>query len=126
MPTSNQALAFAPPHLSLYHLTIEPNTVFALQASAGLPDDDLASDDARPRSPSAPACAGLERYEVSAFARPGHRCRHNLNYWRSATTSASAPARTASSAFPHRIVRQVRWREPAAYMQQGAGRSGGE
>ena len=62
------ALAFAPPHLSIYHLTLEPNTRFAAQPPAGLPDDDAASDmlDA---IVARTAAAGLARYEVSAFAR---------------------------------------------------------
>jgi putative oxygen-independent coproporphyrinogen III oxidase len=74
------ALSFAPPHLSIYHLTIEPNTRFATRPPEGLPDDDLAAamlDLIVERT----AAAGLARYEVSAFARDGHRCLHNLNYW---------------------------------------------
>ena len=73
------ALSFAPPHLSIYHLTVEPNTAFA-HAPPVLPDDDAASD-MLDRITERTAAAGLARYEVSAFARPGHRCVHNLNYW---------------------------------------------
>jgi coproporphyrinogen III oxidase-like Fe-S oxidoreductase len=64
--------ASQPPHLSIYHLTIEPNTA-SPTARPRVPDDDLASDmlDRSPRD----RAAGLQRYEVSAFARPGHRCR---------------------------------------------------
>ena len=73
------ALAFAPPHLSIYHLTIEPNTVFA-KFPPRLPDDDTAWD-MLDRITALTADAGLARYEVSAYARAGHRCVHNLNYW---------------------------------------------
>ncbi|MFM8767870.1 MAG: radical SAM family heme chaperone HemW, partial [Rubrivivax sp.] len=74
------ALAFEPPHLSVYHLTLEPNTVFATRPPQGLPDDDTAAQmlDLIVETTQA---AGLQRYEVSAFARQGHRCQHNLNYW---------------------------------------------
>ncbi|MFX7858139.1 YggW family oxidoreductase, partial [Acinetobacter baumannii] len=62
------ALAFAPPHLSIYHLTIEPNTVFATRTPAGLPEPDLASD-MLDLITARTAAAGLSRYEVSAYAR---------------------------------------------------------
>jgi oxygen-independent coproporphyrinogen-3 oxidase len=109
------ALAFAPPHLSVYHLTLEPNTYFASHPPA-LPDDDLASemlDTIVARTQS----AGLARYEVSAFARPGHRCVHNLNYWQFGDYLGIGAGAHGKLSFPHRIVRQVRWREPAAYMK---------
>jgi oxygen-independent coproporphyrinogen-3 oxidase len=110
------ALAFAPPHLSLYHLTLEPNTEFALNPPV-LPADDLASDmlDLVVQSTAA---AGLERYEVSAYARPGHRCRHNLNYWQFGDYLGLGAGAHGKLSFPHRVLRQVRWREPARYMQE--------
>jgi oxygen-independent coproporphyrinogen-3 oxidase len=111
------ALGFAPPHLSIYHLTLEPNTVFATRPPPGLPDDDTASamlDLIAERT----ADTGLERYEVSAFARPGHRCRHNLNYWQFGDYLGIGAGAHGKLSFPHRVLRQVRWREPAAYMQQ--------
>jgi putative oxygen-independent coproporphyrinogen III oxidase len=111
----DEALSFRPPHLSIYHLTIEPNTVFALRPPV-LPDDDLASDmlDLIAQRTSA---AGLQRYEVSAFAQPGHRCAHNLNYWQFGDYLGIGAGAHGKLSFPHRVVRQVRWREPAAYMQ---------
>lgn len=111
------ALAFAPPHLSIYHLTIEPNTLFATRPPPGLPDDDLASDMLDLIGERTTA-AGLERYEVSAFARPGHRCVHNLNYWQFGDYLGLGAGAHGKLSFPHRVVRQVRWREPAAYMTQ--------
>jgi oxygen-independent coproporphyrinogen-3 oxidase len=108
------ALSFAPPHLSIYHLTLEPNTYFASHPPP-LPDDDLASDmlDAIAMRTAA---GGLQRYEVSAFARAGHRCRHNLNYWQFGDYLGIGAGAHGKLSFPHRIVRQVRWREPATYM----------
>jgi oxygen-independent coproporphyrinogen-3 oxidase len=108
------ALAFAPPHLSIYHLTLEPNTVFASRPPV-LPDDDLASD-MLDLITERTAATGLARYEVSAFARPGHRCTHNLNYWQFGDYLGIGAGAHGKLSFPERIVRQVRWREPAAYM----------
>jgi len=110
------ALAFAPPHLSIYHLTLEPNTAFAA-APPALPDEDLASD-MLDLIVARTAATGLQRYEVSAFARPGHRCRHNLNYWAFGDYLGLGAGAHGKLSFPHRVLRQVRWREPAAYMRQ--------
>ncbi len=73
------ALSFAPQHLSLYQLTIEPNTRFAAQPPR-LPDEDTAWAICAGIEEKT-AAAGLQHYEVSAFARAGSQCRHNLNYW---------------------------------------------
>jgi len=111
------ALAHAPPHLSVYHLTIEPNTLFANAPPAGLPDDDAASE-MLDRIASRTQEAGLDRYEVSAYARAGHRCLHNLNYWRFGDYLGIGAGAHAKLSFPHRVVRQVRWRDPATYMSR--------
>ena len=74
------ALSFAPPHLSIYHLTLEPNTYFAKYPPKDLPDEDTAFDMLDWITQETEQ-KGLSRYEVSAFAKPGHRCQHNLNYW---------------------------------------------
>ncbi len=117
------ALAFAPPHLSVYHLTLEPNTFFATHAPPGLPDDDLAAR-MLDRIVDCTAAAGLQRYEVSAFARPGRRCLHNLNYWHFGDYLGIGAGAHGKLSFPHRIVRQQRWREPARYMDEAlAGRA---
>ena len=108
------ALAFEPPHLSLYQLTIEPNTFFARHPPP-LPDDDLAFA-MLDRIVERTAEAGLERYEVSAYARPGHRARHNLNYWEFGDYLGIGAGAHGKLSFAHRIVRQVRLRDPAAYM----------
>ena len=109
------ALAFKPPHLSIYHLTMEPNTAFAVEPPAHLPDDDLASD-MLDLIIERTAATGLQRYEVSAFARAGHRCLHNLNYWQFGDYLGIGAGAHGKLSFPHRVLRQVRWREPAAYM----------
>jgi oxygen-independent coproporphyrinogen-3 oxidase len=114
------ALSFAPPHLSIYHLTIEPNTLFAKYPPSGaqsLPDEDSAFDmlDLIAERTSQ---SGLERYEVSAFARPGHRCQHNLNYWQFGDYLGIGAGAHGKLTFPHRVVRQIRFRDPANYMQQ--------
>ena len=110
------ALAFAPPHLSIYHLTIEPNTVFA-KFPPRLPDDDTAWD-MLDRITALTADAGLARYEVSAYARAGHRCVHNLNYWEFGDYLGIGAGAHGKLSFPHRIVRQVRHRQPELYMDK--------
>ncbi len=111
------ALGFNPPHLSIYHLTVEPNTVFASAPPAGLPDDDLASD-MLDLITARTADAGLQRYEVSAFARAGHRCLHNQNYWTFGDYLGIGAGAHGKLSYPHRVVRQVRWREPRRYMDE--------
>ena len=112
------ALDFAPPHLSIYHLTIEPNTLFAKHPPA-LPEDDEAyamMDHITERT----AAAGLARYEVSAYARSGHACTHNLNYWQFGDYLGIGAGAHSKLSFAHRIVRQVRYREPQLYLQRVA------
>ena len=111
----DRALSFTPPHLSVYHLTLEPNTFFATHPPE-LPDDDLAAQ-MLDRIVARAADAGLQRYEVSAFARPGKRCRHNLNYWQFGDYLGIGAGAHGKLSFPHRIVRQQRWREPTMYME---------
>jgi putative oxygen-independent coproporphyrinogen III oxidase len=111
------ALSFAPPHLSIYHLTIEPNTRFAVDTPRNLPDDDLASD-MLDLIAERTAATGLARYEVSAFARSGHRCRHNLNYWQFGDYLGIGAGAHGKLSYPHRVVRQVRWREPMSYIEK--------
>jgi putative oxygen-independent coproporphyrinogen III oxidase len=108
------ALALAPPHLSIYHLTIEPNTYFA-KFPPVVPEEDTAYamlDVLTERT----GLAGLQRYEVSAYAKPGHHCRHNLNYWQFGDYLGIGAGAHSKLSFAHRIVRQVRLREPRLYM----------
>jgi putative oxygen-independent coproporphyrinogen III oxidase len=108
------ALDLAPPHLSIYHLTIEPNTYFA-KFPPVIPEEDTAYamlDVLTERT----GLAGLQRYEVSAYARPGRHCRHNLNYWQFGDYLGIGAGAHSKLSFAHRIVRQVRLREPRLYM----------
>lgn len=114
----DQALALQPPHLSIYHLTIEPNTYFAKFPPA-VPEDDLAYD-MLDRITQRTAVVGMQRYEVSAYARPGHRCWHNLNYWRFGDYLGIGAGAHSKLSFAHRVVRQVRVREPRLYMERAA------
>jgi oxygen-independent coproporphyrinogen-3 oxidase len=110
-----QALALRPPHLSLYQLTLEPNTVFA-KYPPQLPDEDRAAlmhEWIERRL----AQARYEHYEVSAYARSGRECRHNFNYWLFGDYLGIGAGAHSKISFPHRIVRQVRFRQPASYLQ---------
>ena len=110
------ALALAPPHLSVYHLTIEPNTWFAKHPPTVPPDDEAYAmlDHITEHT----AQAGLERYEVSAYARSGHQCQHNTNYWEFGDYLGIGAGAHSKLSFAHRVVRQVRFRDPQRYMDQ--------
>jgi len=110
------ALQFQPPHISIYHLTIEPNTYFA-KFPPQIPEDDTAYA-MLDRITEATAAAGMDRYEVSAYARQGHRCFHNVNYWQFGDYLGIGAGAHSKLSFAHRVVRQVRFRDPARYMEQ--------
>jgi oxygen-independent coproporphyrinogen-3 oxidase len=112
----DQALDCGTPHLSIYHLTVEPNTYFAKYPPV-LPHEDLAYA-MLDRLSERTVQAGMERYEVSAFARPGHRCRHNLNYWQFGDYLGLGAGAHSKVSFAHRVVRQVRYRDPHLYMER--------
>lgn len=109
------ALSFAPPHLSLYHLTMEPNTVFA-KYPPSLPDDDLSAD-MQDMIAAVTAGAGYEHYEVSAYAQPGRRARHNLNYWKFGDYLGIGAGAHSKLSFPHRVLRQARFKQPASFIE---------
>ncbi|HEX2547904.1 MAG TPA: radical SAM family heme chaperone HemW [Ramlibacter sp.] len=109
-----QALALMPPHLSIYHLTIEPNTFFA-KFPPVIPEEDMAYM-MLDRITEMTTAQGMERYEVSAYAKPGHRCWHNHNYWTFGDYLGIGAGAHSKISFPHRVVRQVRNREPKLYM----------
>jgi putative oxygen-independent coproporphyrinogen III oxidase len=109
------ALSFAPPHLSLYHLTMEPNTLFAKYPPA-LPDDD-ASADMQDMIASETAAAGYQHYEISAYAKAGHKARHNLNYWEFGDYLGIGAGAHSKISFPHRVLRQARYKQPKAFME---------
>jgi len=113
----DQALALKPPHLSIYHLTLEPNTLFAKYPPKGLPEDDDAYA-MLDRITERTAQVGLQRYEVSAYAQSDHRCWHNLNYWQFGDYLGIGAGAHSKLSFAHRVIRQVRYREPKLYMAQ--------
>lgn len=110
------ALSFKPPHISIYHLTIEPNTLFAKHPPA-LPAEDDAYE-MMDLITDMTSAAGLQRYEVSAYAKPGHRCWHNLNYWQFGDYLGIGAGAHSKLSFAHRIMRYVRYREPQLYLAQ--------
>ena len=110
------ALGFNPPHISIYHLTIEPNTVFAKFPPVVPEDDDAYA--MLDRITELTTAEGLDRYEVSAYARRGHRCRHNQNYWQFGDYLGIGAGAHSKLSFAHRVVRQVRAREPRLYMDK--------
>jgi putative oxygen-independent coproporphyrinogen III oxidase len=115
------ALALGPAHLSRYQLTLEPGTVFHARPPP-LPDDDLAfamqqDGDARL------AAAGFAQYEVSAYARPGRQCRHNLNYWRFGDYLGIGAGAHGKATVGASVVRTEKPRSPRAYLA-GGGRLG--
>jgi len=113
-------LALAPEHVSYYQLTLEPNTAFH-HAPPPLPDEDLA-DDMQQQGLARLADAGYRRYEVSAFARPGRRCRHNLNYWTFGDyigIGAGAHGKLTGSNGGG-VLRRAKQRRPQAYLDGAA------
>ena len=115
-----QALALQPPHISIYHLTIEPNTYFS-KFPPVIPEEDLAYA-MLDKITEMTGAAGLGRYEVSAYAKPGHSCFHNLNYWQFGDYLGIGAGAHSKLSFAHRVVRQVRYREPKLYMDMALAR----
>ena len=112
---AREALSFGTEHLSMYQLTFEPNTVFAKYPPA-VPDDEL-SFDMQEAVVSLARAAGFERYEVSAFAKPGARARHNMNYWEFGDYLGLGPGAHGKLSFHDRIERQARHRNPEGWMR---------
>ncbi len=110
-----EAISFGVPHVSAYHLTLEPDTHFA-RFPPQLPGDDLSAD-MQDAIEEALGGAGYEHYETSAFAKPGQRARHNLNYWTFGDYLGIGAGAHGKISFPDRIVREERERKPASYMK---------
>ena len=109
------ALAFNTPHLSLYNLTLEPNTYFA-NFPPKLPSEDEV-DSIFEQSLDLLTKAGFKRYEISAYAKPGMECKHNLNYWRFGDYIGIGAGAHGKISFSDKVTRQVRERHPETYMQ---------
>jgi oxygen-independent coproporphyrinogen-3 oxidase len=110
--------SFSLPHVSAYQLTIEPNTVFWNRPPA-LPEHDAAAD-MQLALEELLGAAGYEHYETSAFARPGRRCRHNMNYWQFGDYLGIGAGAHGKLSFPDRVTRHARAKQPAEYMKAGA------
>jgi oxygen-independent coproporphyrinogen-3 oxidase len=108
------ALQFKPQHLSCYHLTLEPNTLFAHQPPE-VPDDD-ASSEMQQRIEELLAAHGYKHYETSAFAQPGRQSRHNLNYWQFGDYLGIGAGAHSKLSFHDKVIRQARVKQPQAYM----------
>ena len=109
------AIELEPAHISWYQLTLEPNTVFYARPPANLPDDDLAFE-IQDRGQVLLADHGYEQYEISAYARNGQRCQHNLNYWLFGdylAAGAGAHGKLSSAAGVHRYQKPA---NPLQYM----------
>lgn len=109
------ALSFKTPHLSLYNLTLEPNTYFA-NFPPKLPSDDEI-DAIFEQNLELLMKAGYKRYEVSAYAKKDQECKHNLNYWRFGDYIGIGAGAHGKISYPGKITRQVRERHPETYMQ---------
>ena len=114
-----EAVAAGTTHLSCYQLTLEPNTVFHSRPPA-LPDHDLAAD-MQDMVEATLAGAGFGHYEVSAFARPGRRCRHNLNYWEFGDYLGLGAGAHGKLSLPDRILRHEQPRPPKDYLAGAPG-----
>jgi len=104
-------------HVSAYQLTIEPNTVF-FRHRPTLPEHDACAD-MQDAVEEALAASGFEHYETSAFARPGKRCRHNLNYWEFGDYLGIGAGAHGKVSFPDRITRHERIKQPREYLAAG-------
>ena len=108
------ALSFQTPHLSLYNLTLEPNTYYA-NFPPKLPSEDEI-DLMFEQNLALLTKAGYQRYEVSAYAKKDQECKHNLNYWRFGDYIGIGAGAHGKISLPNKITRQVRERHPETYM----------
>ena len=110
------AIGFSPAHVSAYHLTIEPNTLFHRQPPT-LPDDEVSAD-MQQAVETRLAGAGYRHYETSAFAKSGREARHNLNYWTFGDYLGIGAGAHGKLSFADRVLRQMRYKQPREYMEK--------
>ena len=111
----NTAIAFAPEHLSCYNLTIEKNTEFFVSPPQNLPDNDLCYEMGE-QLVSKLASHGYKRYEVSAYAKNGYECQHNINYWQFGDYLGIGAGAHSKISFHDKVSRQIRQKRPQDYM----------
>ena len=107
--------ALAPEHISFYHLTLEPNTEFHARPPP-LPDEDAAWT-MQERGQAILAEHGYAQYEVSAYAKPGHRSQHNLNYWQFGDYLGIGTGAHGKRSHGGSIVRRARQKHPKSYLE---------
>lgn len=112
-----QAIEYQPTHLSAYNLTIEPNTQFAKRTPQGIPDDDICYQ-MQDVIIDTLAQHNYIRYETSAYAKPQHQSQHNRNYWQFGDYLGIGAGAHSKLSFHDRIIRQMRYKQPADYMQK--------
>jgi len=108
------AIACGVAHISAYHLTLEPNTLFH-RYPPSLPDDDSAAE-MQVTIEQTLASAGYINYETSAFAQAGRESRHNMNYWLFGDYLGIGAGAHSKISFPDKILRQVRYKQPKEYL----------
>ncbi len=113
------AISFSPQHISAYHLTIEPNTLFHRHPPQ-LPDDESSAEMQEAIEQTLDA-HGYEHYETSAFARKGFQSRHNMNYWLFGDYLGIGAGAHSKISSAQKIIRQMRYKQPKEYMNQAAG-----
>ena len=113
-----RAVAYGVQHISAYHLTLEPNTLFH-RYPPSLPGDELTAD-MQAVIEQTLAREGYANYETSAFARPGRESRHNMNYWLFGDYLGIGAGGHSKISFRDRIVRQMRYRQPKEYLTKSA------
>ena len=112
----NQAISLAPPHLSWYQLTIEPNTLFGSKPPI-LPNEDCLWDIYQ-QGHAFLIANGYQQYETSAYAKLGYQCQHNLNYWHFGDyLGIGCGAHGKLTQTDGRIIRTIKTRHPRGYMQ---------
>lgn len=116
------ACATGTPHISAYHLTLEPNTLFH-RFPPRLPDDNLSAE-MQLMIEHTTSNWGFSNYEVSAFAKAGYRSHHNLNYWQFGDYLGIGAGAHSKISFRDRIVRQMRYKQPKQYLEKALGMEG--
>lgn len=116
MADIDTAAALNPPHLSWYQLTIEPNTLFHSKPPPLPDDEDLWH--IYEQGQQKLAALGYEQYEISAYAKPGYQCRHNLNYWQFGDYLGIGCGAHGKLTLPeeNRIIRTVKIKHPKGYL----------
>lgn len=110
------AIDFSVQHISAYHLTLEPNTLFHAHPPQ-LPDDDTAAN-MQCAIEDRLSAAGYAHYETSAFAQKHHSCQHNLNYWQFGDYLGIGAGAHSKLTTQQGVLRQMRYKQPKTYMEQ--------